>query len=146
MNSFTSIFQGFYVDFKDTLLSPLCSPMYWLKPLPHPIKFWRAPMFSTPVENPEGISNVDVNRKILKLVNNVDSEYVKQLEKQKEQYKLPVRKKSQEKKNHKWAEEANKDANFPDISRILNIVSKIVIFWILSVFCLYWLRSLPKPI
>ena len=76
-------------------------------------------MFSTPVENPEGISNVDVNRKILKFVNNVDSEYVKQLEKQKEQYKLPVRKKSQEKKNHKWAEEANKDANFPDISRIL---------------------------
>ena len=42
-------------------------------------------MFSTPVENPEGISNVDVNRKILKFVNNVDSEYVKQLEKQKEQ-------------------------------------------------------------
>ena len=29
-----------------------------------------------------------------------------------------------------------KVANFPDISRILDIFSKIVIFWILSVFCL----------
>ena len=37
------------------------------------------------VMNEGGISNVDVNGKMLKLVNNVHSEYVKQLEKQKEQ-------------------------------------------------------------
>ena len=37
------------------------------------------------VMNEGGISNVDVNRKMLKVVNNMHSEYVKQLEKQKEQ-------------------------------------------------------------
>ena len=37
------------------------------------------------VTNKGGISTVDVNRKMLKFVNNTHSEYVKQLEKQKEQ-------------------------------------------------------------
>ena len=37
------------------------------------------------VMNEGGISNVDVKRKMLKHVNNAHSEYVKQLEKQKEQ-------------------------------------------------------------
>ena len=37
------------------------------------------------VNNEGGISNVHVNRKMLKFVNNAHSEYVKQLEKQKEQ-------------------------------------------------------------
>ena len=32
-----------------------------------------------------GICNADVNRKMLKFINNAHSEYVKQLEKQKEQ-------------------------------------------------------------
>ena len=36
------------------------------------------------VMNEGGISYADVNRKMLKFVNNVHSEYVKQLEKQKE--------------------------------------------------------------
>ena len=34
--------------------------------------------------NEESISNVNVNRKMLKFVNNAHSQYVKQLEKQKE--------------------------------------------------------------
>ena len=42
------------------------------------------------VMNEGGISNFDVNRKMLKFVNNLHSEYVKQLEKQKE---LQARKK-----------------------------------------------------
>ena len=47
MNSFTCIFQGFFLNFKNTVLSPLppsprAVPMYCLKP----------PMFSTPVGNP----------------------------------------------------------------------------------------------
>ena len=37
------------------------------------------------VMNEGGISNVDINRKMLKFINNAHSEYVKQLEKQKEQ-------------------------------------------------------------
>ena len=37
------------------------------------------------IMNEAGISNVDINRKIFKFVNNERSEYVKQLEKQKEQ-------------------------------------------------------------
>ena len=37
------------------------------------------------IMNEGGISNVDINRKIFKFVNNARSEYVKQLEKQKEQ-------------------------------------------------------------
>ena len=36
------------------------------------------------IMNEGGISNVDVNRKMLKFVNNAHSEYVKQLEKQKD--------------------------------------------------------------
>ena len=44
---------------------------------------WR--MVFKGVMNGGDISNVDVNRKMLKLVNNPHSEYVKQLEKQKEQ-------------------------------------------------------------
>ena len=52
------------------------------------------------VMNEGGISNVDVDRKMLKFVNNVHSEYVKQLEKQKEQQtssekKEPKKEKSQ---------------------------------------------------
>ena len=65
MNSFIGIFQGFYLDFKNAVLSPHAFPMYWLKPN---IKLWRAqtppppphpqwkmfslPMFSTSVGNP----------------------------------------------------------------------------------------------
>ena len=48
--------------------------------------------------------NVDVNRKMLKFVNNVHSEYVKQLDKQKEQ-QTSGEKKSRKKKNHQQTEE-----------------------------------------
>ena len=57
------------------------------------------------VMNEGGISNVDVNRKMLKFVNNAHSEYVKQLEKQKEQQTSDKKIKGQKKKNHKWTEE-----------------------------------------
>ena len=57
------------------------------------------------VMNEGGISNVDVNRKMLKLVNNVHSEYVKQLEKQKEQQTSGERKRAEKGKNHKLTEE-----------------------------------------
>ena len=56
------------------------------------------------VMNEGGISNFDVDRKMLKFVNNVHSEYVKQLEKQKAT-NFRWEKKSQKKKNHKWTEE-----------------------------------------
>ena len=50
MNSFAGIFQWFYLDFKNTVLSPHALSMYCLKP---PVKFWRAaPMFSTSAGNP----------------------------------------------------------------------------------------------
>ena len=52
------------------------------------------------VMNEGGISNVDVNRKMLKFVNNAHSRYVEQLEKW-----LHIGKKGQKKKNHKWTEE-----------------------------------------
>ena len=46
MNSFTGIFQRFYLDFKNVILWPPSSPMFLLKlppspPPPNPIKFWR---------------------------------------------------------------------------------------------------------
>ena len=47
--------------------------------------------------NEGGISNVDVNREMLKFVSNAHSEYVKQLEKQKEQ-QTPGEKKKKTKK------------------------------------------------
>ena len=52
------------------------------------------------VMNEGGISNVGVDRKMLKFVNNIHSEFVKQLEKQKEQQtssekKEPKKEKSQ---------------------------------------------------
>ena len=53
------------------------------------------------VMNEGGISNVDVSRKMLKFVNKAHPEYVKQLEKQKEQQTSGEKKKSQKKKNHK---------------------------------------------
>ena len=56
------------------------------------------------VMNEWGISNVDVKRKMLKHVNNAHSDYVKQLEKQKEQH-FRWGKKIRKKKNHKWTEE-----------------------------------------
>ena len=46
------------------------------------------------VTNKGGISTGDVNRKMLKFVNNTHSEYVKQLEKQKEQQTSGEKKKS----------------------------------------------------
>ena len=68
MNSFTYIFQGFSLNFKNVVLSLSCSPMCWLKhphqilktPLPHSCSqqllpyfpYPLPPMFSTPVENP----------------------------------------------------------------------------------------------
>ena len=42
MNSFTGIFQRFYLDFKNVILRPSNSPMYLLKPPPSPIKFCRS--------------------------------------------------------------------------------------------------------
>ena len=54
------------------------------------------------VINEGGVSNVDVNRKMLKFVSNALSEYVKQLEKQKEQQTLGEKKRAKEKKNCKW--------------------------------------------
>ena len=62
-------------------------------------------MIFNDVMNEGGISNVDVNRKMLKFVNNAHSEYVKQLEKQKEQQTSDEKIKGQKKKNHKWTEE-----------------------------------------
>ena len=50
------------------------------------------------VMNEGGISNVDVNGKMLKLVNNVHSEYVKQLEKQKEQQTSGEKKRTEKRK------------------------------------------------
>ena len=43
--------QPYYQMFFDTILSPPCSPMYWLKP---PLSNFEepSPMFSTPVGNP----------------------------------------------------------------------------------------------
>ena len=41
MNSFTGIFQGFYLNFKNTVLTPHAPFMYWLK---SPIKLWRVPL------------------------------------------------------------------------------------------------------
>ena len=58
-------------------------------------------MIFNDVMNEGGISNVDVNRKMLKFVNNAHSEYVKQLEKQKEQQTSDEKIKGQKKKNHK---------------------------------------------
>ena len=48
--------------------------------------------------NEGGISNFDVNRKILKFVNNTHSEYVKQLEKQKEQQTSGEKKRAEQRK------------------------------------------------
>ena len=55
MNSFTGIFQRFYLDFKNVILWPPSSPMLLLKPppspLPNPIKFWRTlPCFQSLLE------------------------------------------------------------------------------------------------
>ena len=50
------------------------------------------------VINKGGISNVDINRKMLKLVNKAHLEYVKQLEKRKGQQTSDVKKKSPETK------------------------------------------------
>ena len=63
------------------------------------------------VMNEGGISNVDVNRKMLKFVNNAHSEYVKQLEKQKEQQTLGEKKKRAKKsKNTKEVEKIKKQS------------------------------------
>ena len=54
MNSFTDIFQAFYLDFKNTVLSPPppCSPHVLIQALPHQIL--KSPsMFSTLVGNPD---------------------------------------------------------------------------------------------
>ena len=48
--------------------------------------------------NEGAISNVDVNRKMLKFVNNVHSEYVKQLDKQKEQQTSGEKKRAEKRK------------------------------------------------
>ena len=64
---------------------------------------WR--MVFDSVTNKGGISIGDVNRKMLKFVNNTHSEYVKQLEKQKEQQTSGEKKKSRNKKNYKWTED-----------------------------------------
>ena len=58
-------------------------------------------MIFNDVMNEGGISNFDINRKMLKFVNNAHSEYVKQLEKQKEQQTSDEKIKGQKKKNHK---------------------------------------------
>ena len=50
------------------------------------------------VMNEGGISDVDVNRKMLKFVNNAHSEYVKQLEKQKEQQTSGEKKRAKKRK------------------------------------------------
>ena len=49
MNSFTGIFQRFYLDYKNFVLSSPCSPMYWIKP--HQSNFEEPSMLSTPVGN-----------------------------------------------------------------------------------------------
>ena len=51
------------------------------------------------IMNEGGISNVDVNRKMLKFVNNTHSEYVKQLEKRKEQQTSGEKKKLKKQKS-----------------------------------------------
>ena len=48
--------------------------------------------------NEESISNVNVNRKMLKFVNNAHSQYVKQLEKQKEQQTSGEKKRAEKRK------------------------------------------------
>ena len=50
------------------------------------------------VINEGGVSNVNVNRKMLKFVSNALLEYVKQLEKQKEQQSLGEKKRAEERK------------------------------------------------
>ena len=50
------------------------------------------------VMNEGGISNVDIDRKMLKFVNNVYSEYVKQLEKQKRATNLKWEKRAEKRK------------------------------------------------
>ena len=50
------------------------------------------------VMNEGSISNVDVNRKMLKFVNNAHSEYVKQLEKQKQQQTSGEKKRAEKRK------------------------------------------------
>ena len=52
------------------------------------------------VMNEGGISNVDINRKMLKFINNAHSEYVKQLEKRKNN-KILVRKEAEKMRNYK---------------------------------------------
>ena len=56
------------------------------------------------VMNEGGIYNVNVNRKMLRFVNNPHSEYVKQLEKQKEQQTSGEKKKLKKEKSQ-WTEE-----------------------------------------
>ena len=48
--------------------------------------------------NEEGVSNVNANRKMLKFVNNLHSDYVKQLEKQKEQQTSGEKKRAKKRK------------------------------------------------
>ena len=50
------------------------------------------------IMNEEGVSNVNANRKMLKFVNNLHSEYVKQLEKQKEQQTSGEKKRAKKRK------------------------------------------------
>ena len=53
------------------------------------------------VMNEGDISNIDVNKKMLEFVNNAYSEYLKQLEKEKEQQTSGEKKKSRKKRNPK---------------------------------------------
>ena len=50
------------------------------------------------IMNEEGVSNVNANRKMLKFVNNLHSDYVKQLEKQKEQQTSGEKKRAKKRK------------------------------------------------
>ena len=51
MNSCIDIFQGFYLDFKNVVLSLPCSPCVLTQAPPSNFED-PAPTFSTPVENP----------------------------------------------------------------------------------------------
>ena len=60
MSSFTGIFQGLYLDFKNVILNPLpmLPPLFTQAPLPPPpphppsLNFEEPPMFSVPLGKP----------------------------------------------------------------------------------------------
>ena len=80
------------------------------------------------VMNKGNISNVDVNRKMLKFVNNAHSEYVKQLEKKKEQQTSGGKKRAEKRKitnELKKGKEAKQKIEEQHLQKSAEVVSQI---------------------